>query len=277
MSAVKDHVTLPELGRMKAEGRKIVGVVAWDCQTAQIADRSGVDIVSVGDSVGVQLWGRRSPLEVSLDEMVLVAQAVRNGVERALVSCDLPFGRLQEGGRRAVRAVLRLVSEAGADLVKLDDAAFFPDVVEAVAHTGVPVFAQLGITPQSAARYGVAAETVMSQAVQVPSAMVDELVAQAKQLESAGASLLDFTNSGPVAGPAVVNAVRIPVLGGLGGGPWLDGRIRLVSRAAGSAAANLDQPADAYANVARILFDAVSAYRDDVLSARPVKGDGPTP
>ena len=89
-------VTLPALQQMKHDGRKIVAVVAYDYQMAQIVDRAGVDIVSVGDSVGVNVWGRASELDVTLDEMVLVCRAVRRGVKRALVSCDMPYGPLQE-------------------------------------------------------------------------------------------------------------------------------------------------------------------------------------
>src|ERR1700730_1982613 len=133
-------VTLPALAQMKREGRKIVGVVAYDYQRAQIVDRAGVDLVSVGDSVGVTLWGHRTELEVTLDEMVLVCRAVRRGVTRALVSCDFPFGPLQEGPDAAVRAAIRLVKEGGADLVKLDAAASFPEAVRAVVCAGVPVW-----------------------------------------------------------------------------------------------------------------------------------------
>src|SRR6266545_5760858 len=99
MDAKDAKVTIPALQQMKRDGRKIVGVVAWDYQIARIVDRVGVDIVSVGDTVGVNLWGQRNPLEVTLDQMIVVCQAVRRGVTRALVSCDFPFGPLQEGPR----------------------------------------------------------------------------------------------------------------------------------------------------------------------------------
>ena len=83
------QVTIPQLQQMKCNDRKIVGVVAWDTHIAQIADRVGVEILSVGDSVGINLWGHLDPFEVTMDQMVIVASAVRAGTKRALVSCDL--------------------------------------------------------------------------------------------------------------------------------------------------------------------------------------------
>jgi 3-methyl-2-oxobutanoate hydroxymethyltransferase len=229
-------VTLPALQAMKREGRKIVGVVAWDTPTAQILDRAGVDIVSVGDSVGVNLWGRDTEGDVTLDEMVLVCRAVRLGVERALVSCDLPAGTAGVGAAR------RLVEEGGAEIVKAEDG----DTVAAIAEAGIPVFAQLD----------------------GDSGSTDELVTQAKQLQDAGASLLDFRHSGPEAGPKVVEAVAIPVIGGLGGGPWLDGRMRMIHRAIGYG----ESTSGAYADVAQTTYDAISAYAADVRAGRQVRG-----
>src|SRR5215813_11050283 len=115
-----EKVTIPALQQMKREGKKSVGVVAWDTPLARIADRAGVDFVSVGDSVGVNLWGHANPLEVTMDEMLVVCKAVRRGVTRALVSCDFPFGPLQEGTQSALKAAIRLVKEGGADIIKLD-------------------------------------------------------------------------------------------------------------------------------------------------------------
>ncbi|MFI6343979.1 3-methyl-2-oxobutanoate hydroxymethyltransferase [Streptomyces sp. NPDC050560] len=272
-----DRITLRSLARMKDEGRKIVGVVAWDYQMARVVDRAGVDLVSVGDTVGVNLWGHSNPFEITMDEMVTVAGAVRRGVERALVSVDFPFGPLQEGTDAAVRAAIRFVKETGVDMVKLDGAADFPEAVEAVTRAGIPVFAQFGITPQTALRYGVEYNAVPSAADQVPVEMLDALVAEAKRLEEAGAALLNFTNSGPVVGAAVARSVSVPVLGGFGGGPWLDGRMRMAGAAIGYSAATLDNPPDTYAHVARTALDAITAYADDVRAARQIAGGIPVP
>src|SRR4051812_37253933 len=104
------------LQQLKRDGRKIVGIVAWDTPTAQIAERAGVDFISVGDSVGFNLWGRAESEPVTLDEMALVCRAVRKGSGRITISCDIPSGH--ESSDAAVRAARRL-AEAGADMVKI--------------------------------------------------------------------------------------------------------------------------------------------------------------
>jgi 3-methyl-2-oxobutanoate hydroxymethyltransferase len=236
---VSGQVTLSSLRSLKREGRKIVAVVAWDVQAAAILDRAGVDVVSVGDSVGVNLWGRESESDVTLEELLLVCTAVRRGLRRALLSCDLPAGAGVEEARR-------LVEEGGADVVKIEDA----DAVPAFVDAGIPVFAQFsgGSSPD------------------------EELVSRARGLEQAGAELLDFRHSGPVAGKKVVEAVSVPVLGGLGGGPWLDGRIRMIHRAVGYDFSALDRQPDSYANVAQVVHDAIVAYADDVRGGRQIRG-----
>src|SRR5262249_2318266 len=151
---------------------------------------------------------------------------------------------VQSGIEPALDAAHQLVNEGGADLIKVDAAADFPDAVRAIVKAGIPVFARFGITPQTAAQHGIPYGSPSGRGAQVPPAMTAKLVEQAKLLEDGGASLLDFTNSGPVAGEAVVKAVKIPVLGGFGGGPWLDGRVRLAHTAIGYAAKWLDSKTD---------------------------------
>ena len=189
---------MPALQAMKREGRKIVGVVAWDEGTARALDEAGVDMISIGDSGAA-----------SFDELLVFSTAVRRGTTRALVSCDLPEPSIEAA---------RWIADAGADLVKVEGV----ENVRAIARAGIPVFAQI-TSP-----------------------------AQAKPMEDAGAALIDFRHSGPEAGAEAVAAVSIPVLGGLGGGPWLDGRVRAVYK---------------------LLDEAVTAFADDVRAGRPVKGD----
>ena len=267
-----EQMTIPALQQMKREGKKSVGVVAWDYQIALIAERAGVDFVSVGDSVGVNLWGHPNPLEVTLDEILVCCKAVRRAVKRALVSCDVPFGPVQEGVESALRAAIRLVKEGGADMVKLDAAAEFPEAVRALTRAGIPVFAQFGLTPQTAMKYGIPYSAQASAGAQATADAAAKLVLEAKMLEEAGAVALDFTNSGPVAGGAVVNAVKIPVIGGFGGGPWLDGRVRMAHTAIGYAEKWIDSKTDTYTNTARAALEAFTALIADARAGRQIKG-----
>jgi 3-methyl-2-oxobutanoate hydroxymethyltransferase len=186
------------LQALKREGRKIVGVVAWDEGTARVLDDAGVDLISVGDSGAA-----------SLDELLVFCAAVRRGASRAVVSCDLP--------EPSVDAARRL-TDAGADLVKVEGV----ENVRAIAAAGIQVFAQIGGA------------------------------GEAKPMEEAGAALIDFRHSGPEAGAEAVAAVSIPVLGGLGGGPWLDGRVRAVYK---------------------LLDEGIGGYVEDVRAGRQVVGD----
>jgi 3-methyl-2-oxobutanoate hydroxymethyltransferase len=264
---------IQDLYAMKREKRKIVGIVAWDYHIARIADLIGADIVSVGDTVGVNLWGQSSPLALTLDELLIAVKAVRSGVQDALLSADFPYGPLQSGTPDAVAAAIRLAKEGGIDLVKVDAAADYPEAVSAIVRAGIPVIAQIGITPQTALRYGFEYRATGQADLSVADETMSQFVEQAQMLERFGAAMINFTNSGPVVGAAVTAAVSIPVIGGHGGGPWLDGRIRLAHAAIGYAVNNLDQPSPAsYANVAHIVHEALQSYADDVRASRPLHG-----
>jgi len=232
---------------MKRDGRKIVGVVVYDYQLATIVDRAGVDIVSVGDSIGVNLWGQDREDEITVDQILLACKAVRRGVTRGLVSCDIPSSTTD-----LVSAARLLGREGGAELVKVEASA---ESVRTIVDAGMAVWAQLG--GRGGGGWG---------------PEVAERVREALALEAAGASLIDFRHSGPIAGPAVAAAVSIPVIGGLGGGPWLDGRVRLVMNAIGYTATALDDDGDRYANVGRIVLDAITTYAADVRAGRQVRG-----
>jgi 3-methyl-2-oxobutanoate hydroxymethyltransferase len=207
-----------------------------------------------------------------MEEMLVVCKAVRRGVTRALVSCDVPYGPMQDSPESAVRASMRLVKEAGADMVKLDAAADYPDAVRAVVGAGIPVFAQFGLTPQTASRFGIPYSAQNSPRAQATAEAAARLVEEAKLLEACGACMLDFTNSGPVAGAAVAQAVAIPVVGGFGGGPWLDGRVRLAHTAIGYGDKWLDSKTETYANTAKAALDAFTALIADARAGRQIKG-----
>jgi 3-methyl-2-oxobutanoate hydroxymethyltransferase len=270
--ASDDPGTIPALQQMKREGKKSAGFVLWDYQTALIAERAGADFVVIGDSVGVNLLGQDSPLEVTLDDVLVFCKAVRRAVKRAVLICDIPFGPLQEGRDSLMKAAVKLVKEGGADMLKLDAAAGYPEAVGDLTRAGIPVMPQFGLTPQTALKYGIPYSSQNSAGAQATPEMAKQLVAEAVTLERQGAAMLDFTNSGPVAGPEVVKAVKIPVIGGFGGGPWLDGRVRMAHTAIGYAERWIDSKTDTYFNGAKATLAAFTALIEDARAGRQIKG-----
>jgi 3-methyl-2-oxobutanoate hydroxymethyltransferase len=252
-------ITIPKLAQMKREGEKIVGVVVYEHQSALIADRAGADIVSLGDSCGHNLLGQENQQAVTLEEILMLAKGVRRGVKNALFSCDLPFGSYQVSAEDAVRSAVRLVKEAGVDCVKLEVTDAQTEIVAAIARAGIPVFAQFGLTPQTSAHLGgwESGATISTE----------KLVETAKALEQAGASILDLTWGGAATGP-VTQAVKIPVMCGLGNDGSSDGQIRTLFRTVGLGAGALSDSIPRYANVAKVVLEAVTNYADDIRAGK---------
>lgn len=252
-------ITIPKLAQMKREGKKIVGVVVYEHQSALIADRAGADIVSLGDSCGHNLLGQDNQEAVTLEEILMLAKGVRRGVKNALFSCDMPFGSYQVSAEDAVRSAVRLVKEAGADCVKLEVTAAQAEIVAAIARAGIPVFAQFGLTPQTSAHLG-----GWESGANIST---EQLVETAKALENAGASILDLTWGGVATGP-VTQAVKIPVMCGLGNDGHSDGQIRTLFRTVGLGVGALNDSIPRYANVAKVVLEAVTSYAADIRAGK---------
>lgn len=252
-------ITIPKLAQMKRDGKKIVGVVVYEHQSALIADRAGADIISLGDSCGHNLLGQENQEAVTMDEILTLAKGVRRGVKNALFSCDLPFGSYQVSAEDAVRNAVRLVKEAGADCVKLEVTLAQTEIVSAIARAGIPVFAQFGLTPQTSAHLGgwESGATIST----------DQLVETGKALEKAGASILDLTWGGAATGP-VTEAVKIPVMCGLGNDGSSDGQIRTLFRTVGLGAGALRDTIPRYANVAKMVLEAITNYAADIRAGK---------
>lgn len=259
-----EKLTVAALQQMKREGKKIAIAITYDYQMAQIMDRAGVEILTVGDSVGRNMWGMESHHEVTVDQMVLVCRAVARGVKRAVVNCDMPFGPVQEGADAAVKAAVRLVKEGHAEMVKLDNATGNLEAVRRIAGAGIPVWAQFGFSPQS---------TLGSSAFENPTAemareMREKILADARKLEEAGASMLDLTHVRDHSIYAeMAKSCHIPVLGGsTTAGPEADGRISGFTYRASALEGR--EPPGLGGEVARLIFQLTQGFVDDVHAAR---------
>lgn len=150
----RPKVTVPELLRMKTVGERITMVTAYDYGSAQLMDQAGIDVVLVGDTLGMVIQGHSTTLPVTLDEILYHARLVSRGCERALVVGDMPFGSYQISTERALENAVRLVKEAGVQAVKLEGGLNVAATIGAIAAIDIPVMGHIGLTPQSIHRMG---------------------------------------------------------------------------------------------------------------------------
>jgi 3-methyl-2-oxobutanoate hydroxymethyltransferase len=252
-------LTVAALQQMKRDGQKIVGSVCYDYPMARILDLAGADLLSAGDSVGRNFWGNKTHHEVTLDQMILVCKAVSRGAQRAVVNCDMPFGPVQAGVSAGLEAAIRLVKEGDAEMVKVDNAIGHLDVVKAIAHAGIPVFAQFGFSPQSTMAIG-GHEARTEEMVR---RQKSEIIAQARLLEDCGVSLLDCTAVTSDVYGEISRSVRLPVLGGAATHE-ADGKI-------GGLYYRVDQlegDRPGRPNLAKYLYDGATAYFQDIKAGR---------
>ena len=148
------RITVKSLLDMKTDGEKISMLTAYDFTTAAIVDRSGIDIILVGDSASNVIAGHETTLPITLDQMIYHASGVIRAVERALVVVDLPFGTSQSESKGAIKSAIRIMKESGAHAVKLEGGKEIKDSVERIIKAGIPVMGHLGLTPQSIYKFG---------------------------------------------------------------------------------------------------------------------------
>ena len=256
--AAAEVVTAPEIRASKGK-RRLVMVTAVDEPSARLADLAGVDIVLVGDSLGMAALGRPDTLSVTLDEMVHHTRAAAAGAKRALLVADMPFGSYQASVADAVRSACRLVAEGSARAVKLEGPRC--DETAAITAAGIPVVGHLGLTPQALHRMG---------GYRVQGRGVEEalrLVEQARSLERAGAFLLVLEAIPAPLAAAVTRRVGIPTVG-IGAGPACDGQVLVLADLLGLSDAPAPRFVRRYADLGRVIREAIAAFGADVRAGR---------
>ena len=213
-------VRVPDLRERKRRGEKIAVLTAYDATMARILDRAGVDVLLVGDSVGVVVLGYEHTLPVTLDDMLHHTRAVARGAQRALVVADMPFMTYQVSIEEAVRNAGRLL-QAGAAAVKVEGGLPIVGAVRRMVEVGIPVMGHLGLQPQSLHQVG----GYRRQAVQRED--IEALVEEAHALERAGAFAVVIEAVGPDAARQVTSALSVPTIG-IGAGPDVSGQVLVV-------------------------------------------------
>jgi 3-methyl-2-oxobutanoate hydroxymethyltransferase len=263
-------VTIPQLADMKRRGQPIVMMTAYDFPSAQVAEESGVDLVLVGDTAAMTVLGYDSTVPVSMDEMVMLASAVRRGAHTPLVIGDLPFGSYQGSNEQAVQSAIRYLKEAGCDAVKMEMAGVSGAVADksesvararAIVAAGIPVMGHVGLTPQSASALGGyrTQGRTMHQAVQV----ADDALA----MQDAGCFAVVFEAVPAAVTEVIMDRMRIPVIG-IGAGPSTDGQVLVFHDLLGLYEGHTPRFVKRFAEVKREMVEGVRAYADEVRDRR---------
>lgn len=211
------RVTVRDIAAAKERGEKWPMVTAYDAMTARLFDEAGIPVLLVGDSAAMVVYGYDSTLPVTVNELIPLTAAVVRGSSRALVVADLPFGSYQSSPRQALESATRFMKEAGAHAVKLEGGRRVLPQVETLVSAGIPVMAHLGLTPQSVNAFG-------GYRVQGRGQAGDELVADAKDLQQAGAFAVVLEGVPSELGAKVTSSLAIPTVG-IGAGPSTDAQV----------------------------------------------------
>ena len=250
-------VTVPDVARMKAAGERITMVTAYDFAFARLLDEAGVDLLLVGDSLGMVVQGLPTTLPVTLDEIVYHTRMVARGRQRALVVGDLPFGSYQASPSQAVESAVRLVKDGGAEAVKLEGGVRMARAIEAIAATDVPVMGHVGLTPQSVHRIG--GHRVQGRRAGERERVLDD--ARAVQAAGAFAVVLECI---PLDLAAEITAeLSIPTIG-IGAGAHCDGQVLVLHDLIGLSSDWTPRFAKRYAEVGRDVVRAAREYVGEV-------------
>jgi 3-methyl-2-oxobutanoate hydroxymethyltransferase len=236
---------------------KIVCLTAYDYPTARLLDEAGVDVVLVGDSLGMVVLGYENTLPLTVDEMLHHTRAVRRGVHRSLLVADMPYGSYHGDKGEAVRNALRFVKEAGAEAVKVEGGERRMELIAQLVEAEIPVMGHVGLTPQSVHAFG----GFRVQGKTVPAA--EQLMRDARSVEAAGAFSIVLESIPRELAAQITRELRIPTIG-IGAGPECDGQILVLHDMIGLSAGHAPKFTRRYANVSETISKAVAAYAQDV-------------
>jgi 3-methyl-2-oxobutanoate hydroxymethyltransferase len=254
-----DKVTLPQVAEMKRAGEPIVMVTAYDYPSAQIVDEAGVDIVLVGDTAAMVVLGHDATTPVGMEEMLMMASAVRRGLERPLLIGDLPFGSYERSNEQAIENAQRFVKEAGCDAVKLERGGLSTERARAIVRSGIPVMGHVGLTPQTATALG--GFKAQGKTAEAAAKLCEEALA----LQAIGCFAIVFEAIPSAVTEALMPKLEIPVIG-IGAGPATDGQVLVLHDLLGVYAGHKPKFVKAFADVRSESLKGVREYTEEVRS-----------
>ena len=251
------RITVKSLQEMKENDEKISMLTSYDFTTAGIVDKSGIDIILVGDSASNVMAGHETTLPITLDEMIYHASSVIRAVKRALVVVDLPFGTYQSDSQAALESAIRIMKESGSHAVKLEGGKEIKDSIKRIIKAGIPVMGHLGLTPQSIYKFG----TYTVRAKEKKEA--EQLVKDAILLEKTGCFAIVLEKVPSKLAKKIAKEIKIPIIG-IGAGSGVDGQVLVLHDMLGMTKEFNPRFLRRYMNLHDDMIDAISNFSKDI-------------
>ncbi len=246
-------ITTKRFLEMKQNGDKIAMLTAYDYTTASILDAAGVDSILIGDSASNIMVGNATTLPMTVDQMIYHARCVTNGVKRALIICDMPFGSYQISREEGIRNACRIMKESGVDAVKIEGGIEIIDTIKGIIDAGIPVCGHLGLTPQSVHKFGGYGVRAKEEAE------AEKLISDALALDKAGCFAITLEKVPAALATEVTRQVKAATIG-IGAGNGCDGQVLVYADALGMNQGFKPKFLRIFANMAEVMTDGVGDY-----------------
>lgn len=255
------RVTIADIARMHADGRRIAMLTAYDYPTARIVDEANVPLILVGDSLGMVMLGYEETVRVTMDEMLHHVKAVVRGTRRSLVVADMPFLSYGVTEQASLANAGRFVSEAGAHAIKVEGGMRSARTIETIVRTGIPVMGHIGLTPQAV--YGLGGHRVQGKTVE----SARRLLADALAVQEAGAFSVVLELVPTELSAAITERLKIPTIG-IGSGAGCSGQVQVITDLLGLTYGFIPRHAKRYEELGLRISEAVTAYAAEVASGK---------
>lgn len=254
-------VTGQVLKEMKQKGEKITYLTAYDYSTGLLLDKAGIDVILVGDSLGMTMMGEDTTIPVTMEEMIHHIKCVVKGAKNPMIVGDMPFGSYNISNEQAIMNATRLMKEGGCDVIKLEGGALVKDTVRAIVNAGIPVMGHIGLTPQTISKMG--GFKVQGKNAEGAKALIED----AKALEDAGAfSIVLECIPAPIS-KMITEAVSIPTLG-IGAGIHCDGQVMVFHDMVGLFDKFTPKFVKKYTNITEIILKALEEFKEEVKTQK---------
>jgi 3-methyl-2-oxobutanoate hydroxymethyltransferase len=254
-------ITCQILKEMKQKGEKITYTTAYDYSTGLLVDKAGIEVILVGDSLGMTMMGEDTTVPVTMEQMIHHIKCVVKGAKNPMIVGDMPFGSYNISKEQAIMNATRLMKEGGCDVIKLEGGATVKDTVKAIVDSGIPVMGHIGLTPQTISKMG--GFKVQGKNAAAAQALIDD----AKALEEAGASSIVLECIPAPISKMITEAVSIPTLG-IGAGIHCDGQVMVFHDMVGLFDKFTPKFVKKYVNLSENIVSALTEFKEDVKSGK---------